>query len=180
MKIEVKDVKIDNEWDYQKGKLLLDMAGSSGIELKQEDFEFLKKEITLFLWRKVKEQFPGIEKFCKGRYGGFNKIEKRNFGTPIINIYGNFYLQLIAQNNRNNWIWVEVDLEPYRFFFNEEGYLKNQIVDAANKLIMKGSAKKEIFEKLISELNEIKTQDSVILIDKKGEVRLEKTENKYV
>lgn len=175
MKIKIENVEIKDEWDYQKGKLLLEMQGVSGAILTPEQSGYLDKEITKFLWREVQKQFPRITEFLTNKKGGFNSIDgTRNFNTPIIGIFGHFYMQLIGQSNSRNWIWQSVDLEPYRFYFNQEGYLRSQITDAMNKLILtpySGSKKKD-FTKLIKALNDKPVKVSEIGIDGQGGVHM--------
>lgn len=185
MEIEIKNTELKDVWDIQKAKLVLEMSGvsSEGLTgLTNEIRENFKKEITLYLWKKMQEQFPKIKEFCTGKTGGFNKSEKRHFNTPIINIHGDFYLQLISLNNHNNWIWESVSLEPFRFEFNESGYLKSLLIDAMNKAIISGGARKETFEKLILALNETETEEIFLTIQKSekdaGKVELHKTKTK--
>ncbi len=177
MNITINDIELKSVWDIQRAKLILSMCGlsSDGINgLNSEDRKTIEKEIILYLWKKINEQFPKIKSFCVGKTGGFNKIEEKNFNTPIINIGGSFYMQLISLNNKNNWCWETIELEPCRFEFNEEGYFKGLVVDAMNKSILSGYGNKEKYDKLINALNETKTQESFITIDKNFNVDLKK------
>lgn len=181
MKIQIIEKELKDVWDIQRAKYVLRMLGlsSEGVEgLSHEDKTELERQVTLYLWGKIKEQFPDIEKFCKSKRGGFNKKDIRNFDTPIINIHGSFYMQLVGHNSeRVGWIWETIELEPYRFEFNHENYFKDLVVEGVNKLIISGTNKKEDFESLINALNKQKTQDTFITIDKKtGEAKLNKTE----
>jgi hypothetical protein len=187
MEIEIKNTILKDVWDIQRAKKVLEICGLSSegvLNLNQKDKGLIEKEITLYLWKKINEQFPKINKFCHGRTGGFNLCEERNYKTPIINIHGSFYLQLISLNNKNNWCWESIDLEPYRFEFNEEGYFQNLLIDGMNKAILSGNAKKETFEKMINALNETKTKESFITIQTKGKdlgkVDLKQIETKII
>ena len=188
MKIKVlADKSLKNVWDIQRAKKVLEMLGlsSEGVSgISQKEVKEWEKKITLYLWDNIKKQFPQIEKFCNEKKGGFNKIEERNFNTPITNIFGDFYLQLIGQNNKNEWIWESVSLEPYRFEFNEEGYFKGLVVDAINKLITQGYNKKEDFKRLIKALNEYPHKEKVLTIKTKGKdlgkVDLKEVETKII
>ena len=169
------NLSLKDEWDYQKAYYLLNMQGIDGKTLTYEQAKELEKKVTLFLWENVKKQFPQIEKFLTNKRGGFNKISKDDYNTPIINIHGHFYMQLISQNNKYNWVWESIDLEPYRFFFNEEGYFKGLVRKAINNSIMKGLSKKEHYEKLITALNNVDTYKTDILLDTETmEVTLDK------
>ena len=168
MKVKVESIRIKNEWDYQKGKLLLEWNGLDGSAINHYQRDYLEKEITKFLWDNIKKQFPDIEKFCTERRGGFNKPESRNHNTPIISIHGSFYMQLVGQNNRNEWIWETIELEPYRFYFNEDGYFKRLVIDAINKLITSGTNEKDDFKELVSALNKIPTKQKLITINKRN------------
>lgn len=169
--IKVVDKSLKDVWDYQRATYILRMCGlsSDGISgLTQEEKYNFEEKITFYLWEQIKKQFPKIEDFCNSRTGGFNKCEKNHFNTPIINIHGSFYLQLITLNNINNWCWEIIDLTPYRFEFNEEGYFKGLVVDGINKAIIEGTATKETFKKLIEALNETSTEESVLTIQTRG------------
>lgn len=149
--IEIKNIDLKDEWDYQRAKLLLEYQGLSGQGLTNEQRDILEKEVSLFIWKEIKKQFPQIEKFCTEKAGQFNLIEKRNFETPIICIHGHFYMQLIAENNKDAWCWESVDLQPYRFYFNEHGYFKECVKKAINLLKAQGY-NKTIFHKLSTAL----------------------------
>ncbi|MEM2445732.1 MAG: hypothetical protein QW734_03655 [Candidatus Bathyarchaeia archaeon] len=168
MEIKIRDFKIEDEWDIQRAYLILQLNAIDGRILSQEKREEYEKKITKFLWENVKKQFPKIEKFLTGKKGGFNKADERYYNTPIINVGGDFYMQLIGHNTRKRWIWEEVKLEPYRFFFNSEGYFREQVVNAINKLIIEGYNKKEDFRKLINALNETTVKEKMIGIITKG------------
>ena len=134
MKIEIKDIELNNKWDYQKAKLLLRWDGldsSSGLTVEQR--ENLQKEITLFLWTEIKKYFPEIEEYCTGQSRRLNKCESRHYGTPIINIHGSFYMQYITKSTAREWSWESIELDPYRFYFNEDGYLKGLFTEIENK-----------------------------------------------
>jgi len=170
MKIEIKNTTLKDVWDIQKAKKILEIGGISGDVkgLNKEVREKFEKEITFYLWKNMLKQFPKLKEFCIGKTGGFNEIKEKQFNTPIINIYGDFYIQLIVLNNKNNWVWESVNLEPFRFEFNEEGYFKDLIVEAINKAIISENATKETFKNLINALNETKTKESFITIQTKG------------
>ena len=171
VKIRITSKKLKSIWDLQTAKKVLEICGLSSDVMKgitQKELKVFEEKITIYLWENIQKQFPQINKFCKGYTGGFNKIEDKNFKTPIINIYGSFYMQLITLNDRNNWVWQAIELEPYRFEFNQEGYFKGLVVDAINKAIIEGYAKKETFKNLINALNENKTQESIITIKTQG------------
>ena len=75
MEIEIKDTKLNDKWDFQRAKLTLEMLGisSNGVNgISQKQKEVLEKEVSLFLWKEVKKQFPKIETFCHGKRGGLN------------------------------------------------------------------------------------------------------------
>jgi len=150
-KIQLDDVTIKNKWDYQRGKLLLDMNGIDGKVLTNEQRLYLEKEITLFLWKSVKEQFPQLEEFLSERKGNFNTVDERHYNTSIICIHGSFYLQLINENSRSGWCWESIDLEPYRFYFNEEGYFKSLVIKGINDALRRGY-KRNGYNRLIKAL----------------------------
>jgi len=168
--IKVNSKKLKDVWDIQRATYILKMCGlsSDGIKgLSQEEKTEFKKQITLYLWKKIKEQFPQIESFCKDRTGGFNKIKDKNYKTPIICIHGSFYMQLISENNKNAWCWESVDLTPYRFEFNEEGYFKKLVIDAINKALIQGDPRAR-FEKLVNALNKNPHKEKVLTIQTRG------------
>jgi len=170
MKVKVENLDLKDEWDYQRAKLLLELSAVGGEEnLTAEQVKTLEKEVTLFLWREIKKQFPAIEKFCTDRKGQFNKCSKEHYNTPIISIYGNFYMQLIAENNKNAWVWESVELEPYRFYFNETDYFKKQVLQAMKNLIVNGEAKKSNFSKLIKAMDKETIKEEVIILGLDGE-----------
>lgn len=171
MKIRVTSQKLKDVWDIQRAKLILEMSGlsSDGVTgLTYEDKKILEEHITLYLWEQINKQFPQIKKFCNNKTGGFNPCDKDKFNTPIINIHGDFYMQLISLNNSHNWIWESISLEPYRFEFNQEGYFKGLVVEAINKAIVEGEATKETFKKLIEALNETPTKEQVLTMVTSG------------
>lgn len=171
MEIKVINKELKDVWDIQRATLVLRMCGLSPDavnDLSNDDRLRFEKEITSYLWVKIQEQFPKIKEFTHGKTGGFNKSDERNHNTPIICIHGNFYLQLIKLNDMNNWAWESIDLEPYRFEFNEEGYFKNLIVAGINKVIFSGSASKDTFKDLINSLNETPSEESILTIVTKG------------
>lgn len=171
MKIRVSSKKLKDVWDLQRAKKVLEMCGlsSEGVRgITHEELKTFEEKITLYLWEQIKKQFPKIESFCNGKTGGFNKCEVKNYNTPIICIYGDFYLQLISLNNKNNWCWESVSLEPYRFEFNEDGYFQGLILDAMNKSFMQGYANKDTYSKLLDALREVKTKEKVITIQTQG------------
>jgi len=170
MEIQITDYKIKNHWDYQRAKLVLEMAGisSEGIKnLSTARRNIYEKKITLFLWEKIKEQFPEVEQFCTSKTGNLNKCDKDNHNTPIINIHGSFYMQLVSENNNRAWCWESIDLEPFRFYFNEEGYFKNLVIAGMNKAII-GGYDKERFKPLVEALNRTKTKEQMITIQSRG------------
>lgn len=168
MKISIKSIKLNSKWDYQKAMLLLKMDGLDGKTLTTQRKDKLNKEVTLFLWKEINKQFPRIKEFCKGFSGGFNKSDERHYKTPIISIHGIFYMQLICVNDRDNWIWESIELEPLRFYFNEENYLRDLVVEAMNKSIMEGYVKKDKFTNLINALNGVNKKEKVIIMKTKG------------
>lgn len=170
LKVNSKEIK--DVWDLQRAKKVLEIYGLSNkgvLGLTQEDKESFQREIKTYLWENMLKQFPKLKSFCNGKTGGFNLCEKRNLNTPIINIYGDFYIQLISLNDKNNWCWESISLEPYRFEFNEEGYFKGLIVEAINKAILSGSATKGAFMDLIEALNETDTKEKVLTIKTRGQ-----------
>ncbi len=171
MEIKIINTELKDVWDIQRAKKVLEILGLSSngvIGLTIEQKKKLEKEITIYLWNQILKQFPQIKSFCNGKTGGFNKCEKEKENTPIINIHGSFYLQLISLKDSRNWCWESINLEPYRFAFNEEGYFKGLIVDGINKAIMEGTTNKETFKDLINALNENKTEESVLTIKTSG------------
>ena len=133
MKIKIDSVKINNEWDYQKGYELLKLNGIDGKLLNNKQIDYLEEKITLYMWKEIKKYFPDIEKYCNNKTGNLNKISYINYNTNIICIHGNFYMQYIYLSNNNNWIWESIKLKPYRFIFNNEGYLKKLFKEIENK-----------------------------------------------
>ncbi|MFH8119465.1 MAG: hypothetical protein QXS37_01495 [Candidatus Aenigmatarchaeota archaeon] len=170
MEIEIKDFEIKDEWDIQKACLILQLDRIGGIILSPEKREEYERKIIKFLWENIKKQFPKIEKFLKGKKGGFNKKSRRWYNTPIISVGGDFYMKLIGGDN-DNWSLESVKLEPYEFFFNSDGrYFREQVVNAINKLIIGGYNKVEDFKKLVDALNETAVKDWIRIIIKEKDV----------
>ncbi|MEM2445731.1 MAG: hypothetical protein QW734_03650 [Candidatus Bathyarchaeia archaeon] len=159
MEIKIRDFKIEDEWDIQRAYLILQLDEIIiGGLLSQEIKEEYKRKITEFLWENVKNHFPKIEKFLTDEKGGFNKAYEKYYNTPIINIDGIFFMQLIGSDKNGKLIWEAVKLEPYGFFFNSGKYFIDMVIDAVNRLIIRGS-KMEDFKELIYALNETTVED---------------------
>jgi len=184
MEIKIINNEIKDVWDLQKAQYLLKMEGLSGNILNRDLSNKYTEKITLYLWEQINKQFPQIKDFCNGKTGGFNKCSDDKYKTPIINIHGDFYLQLISLNDRSDWVWEGISLKPYRFNFNEEGYFKGLVVDGINKAIMSGEATKETFKKLINSLNENPHKESILTIQTRwedlGKVELNKVDTKII
>jgi hypothetical protein len=152
MKIKLINTKFEDKWDYQRAKLLLEMDGLSGGVLNNEQRKEFKKEITLFLWGEIKKYFPEIEKFCTSKSGMINKIEEDHFNTPIVCIHGLFYMQYIRKSNRDEWSWDSINLDPYRFYFNEYNYLKNLFEKVEKEAISEGYPARDLSKNIKSEV----------------------------
>ena len=111
-----------DEWDYVSGHYLMK---SGCIEVK--DMNAIREKIILYMWEQIKKQNPLIDKLCSNKTGEFNKKSEHNFNTPIIGMWDTFYMQYVIKNDKNNWIWGSIDLEP-KGFINDKDYFKNQLI----------------------------------------------------
>lgn len=129
--------KFDNEWDFEKARLLLEMQGLDGKTLTVDERNRYEQMVTDFLWKRLHSEVPDIENFLNGKSGGFNKAELRHHDTPIISIHGSFYMQLISENSRRNWIWESVELTPLGFIFNNDrnNYFSHQVAKEMKEAI---------------------------------------------
>jgi len=133
MKITIDNIDINDDFDYHKGALLLRWQGISGGILTTEQRDELEKKIVKYLWGEIQKYFPNIKQYCTEKTGKFNRCTNRNHRTPIICIHGHFYMQYIIENNSETWNWESIDFEPYRFNFNEDGYLKGLLEEIERK-----------------------------------------------
>ncbi|MEM2445730.1 MAG: hypothetical protein QW734_03645 [Candidatus Bathyarchaeia archaeon] len=166
MEIEIRDFELKNGWDVQRDYLILRLDGINGKLLTKNQREKYKRKVTKFLWKNVEKYFPKIGMFLTDEKGGFNIEMVAHYNTPIICSYGDFYMKLIGSDENGKLIWEDVKLEPIGFILGGGKYFRDIVIDAVNRLIIRGS-KMEDFKELIDALNETREVGRGMMIREK-------------